>query len=769
MKFGTRRAIPRALSRVVLRTVSRALLLGSAALLGVAQVGIARAQTPTPDEVAAFVPPGIGMMRGDGPPPPAERPFSITRLDPALDELVAGNAKLELLGDYFGLTEGPVWVPDEHGGYLLISEMLGNVIYKETSDKTVTVFLDKAGYSGDDINNAGIQTRRGREHVLLIGPECTTRDAQGRLIWCASNDGKVMRLEKDGRRTVLASGYDGKRFDGPNDIAMTRDGAIYLTDVDTGLRYGKKSLLKQLPDQAVYRIKDGKVTVAVSDAALGGAPNGIAISPDDRYIYLSSSNRKIMRYDIRADGSLANGIDFYVGPGIGDGMKTDLKGNLLSTGGPGPGEIAIIAPSGKKLGLLNLPVSAAEPKRQLCGLNLAWGEKGGKTLFITGCEAVYEIRMKTAGRIPGPAGDPYAPRAAFTSKEFDAMTPNMRGDGPSLTSKPFSITHEDPALDELIAPDAKLESLGDRFGLTEGPVWIADGKSGYLVVADLIENVLYKITPEGQVTIFLDKAGYSGDDVINAGSQTRRGRQFVLMIGPNGTTVDAQGRLIWCAANDGTIVRLEKDGARTVLASGLDGKRFDGPNDIIVKRDGAMYLTDSDWGLRDRKQSRLKQLPYAGVFLIKDGKVKLLLTDNQLTGPQPNGVALSPDERYLYLTAGSKLRRYDVLPDDTIGPEGTVLADAVGIGDGMKVDTKGNMYSTSGAAPGVVLITAPSGKILGSINLPVLGGEPKRQICATNDAFGDPDGKALYITACEAVYKIRLRTPGIVPGPGTLR
>jgi gluconolactonase len=481
------------------------LLLGSAALLGVAQMGIACAQTPTPDEVVAFVPPGIGMMRGDGPPPPADRPFSITKLDPGLDELVAGNAKLELLGDYFGLTEGPVWVPDEHGGYLLISEMLGNVIYKETADKTVTVFLDKAGYSGDDINNAGIQTRRGREHVLLIGPECTTRDAEGRLIWCASNDGKVMRLEKDGTRTVLASGYDGKRFDGPNDVAMTRDGAIYLTDVDTGLRYGKKSPLKQLPDQAVYRIKDGKVTVAVNDAALGGAPNGIAISPDDHYVYLSSSNRKIMRYGILPDGSLTNGSVFYVGPGIGDGMKTDLKGNLFSTGGPGPGEIAIIAPSGKKLGLFNLPISAAEPKRQICGLNLAWGDKDGKTLFITGCEAVYEIRMKTSGRIPGPAGDPYGPRAAFTSKEFDAIAPNMRGDGPSLTSKPFSITRKDPALDELIAPDAKLESLGDRFGLTEGPVWIADGKSGYLVVADLIENVLFKITPEHQVSVFLDK------------------------------------------------------------------------------------------------------------------------------------------------------------------------------------------------------------------------------------------------------------------------
>jgi gluconolactonase len=360
-------------------------------------------------------------------------------------------------------------------------------------------------------------------------------------------------------------------------------------------------------------------------------------------------------------------------------------------------------------------------------------------------------------------------RATYTSPEFNAIAPNMRGDGPSLASRPFSITRKDPGLDALIDTHAKLESLGDRFGLTEGPVWIPDGKAGYLVVADLIENVLFKITPEHEVSVFLDKAGYSGSDIENAGSQTRRGRAFVLMIGPNGTTLDRQGRLIWCAANDGTIVRLEKDGTRTVLASGIDGKRFDGPNDIIVKRDGAMYMTDSDWGLRGRKKSPLKQLPYAGVFLIKDGAVKLLLKDDELGGPQPNGVALSPDEKYLYLTAGTKLKRFAVLPDDTIDPHAMELADAVGIGDGLKVDVKGNLYTTSGAAPGVVLIMAPTGRILGSINLPVAGGEPKRQICATNDAFGDPDGKGLYITACESVYKLRLRAAGIVPGIGTVR
>src|SRR3984957_4544886 len=163
-------------------------------------------------------------MRGDGP-APAAQPFNITKADPALDSIIASDAKLELLGDRFGLTEGPVWVRDGKDGYLLISEMLGNVIYKITADKKVSVFLEQAGYSGDDINNAGIQTRRDRMYVLMIGPECTTLDSQGRLVWCASNDGKIMRLERDGTRTVLADSYQGKRFNAPNDAVIRSDGA----------------------------------------------------------------------------------------------------------------------------------------------------------------------------------------------------------------------------------------------------------------------------------------------------------------------------------------------------------------------------------------------------------------------------------------------------------------------------------------------------------------------------------------------------------------
>jgi sugar lactone lactonase YvrE len=147
-----------------------------------------------------------------------------------------------------------------------------------------------------------------------------------------------------------------------------------------------------------------------------------------------------------------------------------------------------------------------------------------------------------------------------------------------------------------------------------------------------------------------------------------------------------------------------------------------------------------------------------GVWLIRGGESRLVLGATDLGGI-PNGVALSPDERWLYLTALSRLMRYAVLEDGSLGA-GTLFAEGVGIGDGLKTDTSGNVYSTNGAGPGIVRVTAPDGTLLGTIHLPIVGGEPKRQICATNVAFGDVDGKGLYITACDDVYRIRLGVSG---------
>lgn len=157
---------------------------------------------------------GQPSMRGDGP-APASRPASITRADPGIDALIAADAKVELVANGFGLNEGTTWVRDGKGsGFLLVGGLLDNVLYKIAPDNTVSVFMEKAGYTGDDVENVGAQTRAGRSHVLLIGPSCSGVDPQGRIVWCADDDRKLMRLEKDGsdRFAALDHHRQGRRL-----------------------------------------------------------------------------------------------------------------------------------------------------------------------------------------------------------------------------------------------------------------------------------------------------------------------------------------------------------------------------------------------------------------------------------------------------------------------------------------------------------------------------------------------------------------------------
>jgi gluconolactonase len=330
--------------------------------------------------------------------------------------------------------------------------------------------------------------------------------------------------------------------------------------------------------------------------------------------------------------------------------------------------------------------------------------------------------------------------------------------------KPFRIVRLDPALDDIIAPNAKLEVLGEHFGLTEGPVWVRDAGNGYLLFSDCAANVIYKWASRSPLSVFLEKSGYTGKDVRNVGDQTISGRLAILLIGSNGLTLDARGRLIITAMTDRTVVRLEKDGTRTILADRYDGKRFNGPNDVVMKSDGAIYFTDSVFGMRGGADSPARELPYNGFYLIKDGKVTLLGSDKDHSGDFPNGITLSPDEKVLYVTAGfGKTMRYDVLPDDTVANGGLFVPAG---NDGMKTDLKGNLYSTNAVGPGEVWITSKEGKHLGTLQLPQSTQiEPRSRIVPTNVAFGDADGKSLYITACTHLFRIRLKTAGILPGP----
>jgi gluconolactonase len=310
-----------------------------------------------------------------------------------------------------------------------------------------------------------------------------------------------------------------------------------------------------------------------------------------------------------------------------------------------------------------------------------------------------------------------------------------------------------------------LETLGDRFGLTEGPVWVPDGKKGFLLFSDCAANVIYKWVQDSPLSVFLEKSGYTGNEVKNVRDQTISGRLAILLIGSNGLALDPQGRLIITAMTDRTIVRLERDGIRTILAGRYDGKRFNGPNDVAVKSDGAIYFTDTVFGMRGGADSPNRELPFNGFYLVKDGKVTLLGSDKDHPGEFPNGIALSPDEKVLYVTAGfGKTMRYDVMADDTVA-NGALFIPAGN--DGMKTDTRGNLYSTNAVGPGEIWVTSKEGKHLGTLQLPQpLNVEPKPRIVPTNVAFGDPDGRSLYITACTHLFRIRLKTAGIVAKTG---
>jgi gluconolactonase len=239
--------------------------------------------------------------------------------------------------------------------------------------------------------------------------------------------------------------------------------------------------------------------------------------------------------------------------------------------------------------------------------------------------------------------------------------------------------------------------------------------------------------------------------------QLNDGQGLVTLLGSNAVTVDPQGRIDYCAHGDRQIVRIEQDGRRTVLAREYEGKRLNSPNDLVYKSDGALYFTDPPAGLRNGNDDPKKELPFTGIYLLKGDKLQLVAKDLR-----PNGLAFTPDEKFIYLvdtTGGKKtIVRYAVNPDDTFGA-GQLFIDmtsdkAPGGPDGMKVDQKGNLYSTG---PGGVWIMAPDGKHLGTILTSEL---------PANLAFGDADYKTLYLTARTGLYRIHLKIPGI-PAPGS--
>ncbi len=301
----------------------------------------------------------------------------------------------------------------------------------------------------------------------------------------------------------------------------------------------------------------------------------------------------------------------------------------------------------------------------------------------------------------------------------------------------------DPALDSIIARATPVERIAAGFLFTEGPVWVRDG--GYLLFSDPNDNRIYRWTRDGELSVYRTKSGYTGADIAEYGQP-----------GSNGLTLDREGRLTIDEHGNHRVTRLEKNGQLTVLADRYEGKRLNSPNDLVYKSDGALYFTDPPFGLPKFFDDPRKELPWSGVFRVADGRVQLLTKD--LTGP--NGLAFSPDERFLYVdnwdVAKKVIMRYPVQPDGMLGAGETFLDITTSnpgeqAFDGLKVDQRGNVYV---AAPGGVWVLSPTGKHLGTIELPE---QP------ANFAWGDDDGRALYVTARTSVYRVRLRVPGMRP------
>jgi gluconolactonase len=301
----------------------------------------------------------------------------------------------------------------------------------------------------------------------------------------------------------------------------------------------------------------------------------------------------------------------------------------------------------------------------------------------------------------------------------------------------LEIDTQDPRLDDLVPANARLERVAGGFEFTEGPVWTRDGA---LLFSSPNTNTIYRWVPPGRVTVFRSKSGYSGTDL---------GRYH--QPGSNGLTFDPAGRLSICQHGNRRVVRVNPHGDITVLADRFRGKRLNSPNDLVYRSDGTLFFTDPPFGLPETFDDPAKELPFSGVFRVDDGRVALV-TD-ELQGP--NGIAFSPDERWLYVGNWDPERKVVMRYDAETG-EGSVFfdfTDAPGKDavDGIKVDREGNLYV---CGPGGIWLLSAEGKHLGTLRLPE---------APHNLAWGDDDARGLYVTAQASVYRLRLPVAGIRP------
>lgn len=300
------------------------------------------------------------------------------------------------------------------------------------------------------------------------------------------------------------------------------------------------------------------------------------------------------------------------------------------------------------------------------------------------------------------------------------------------------IERLDPALDALIAPNATIQRVATGFKFTEGPMW----REGRLWFSDLRDNKVFAVSPEGKVELLIERAG--GLDPFPVDSY----------LGSNAMATDKDGSVLLVQQGGRKIVRLDAQLKPTVVLDRYQGKRLNSPNDLAFAPDGSLWFTDPPFGLRGMDKDPAKELPFNGVYRYAGGKLKAVIQDLTL----PNGLAFSPDGKTLYVTNFGPerfVKAYDVGADGAVSSARMLIqfgADEKRPGgpDGLKVDSAGNIWTTG---PGGVRIITPRGKVLGQLIVPEV---------AANLAFAE-QGKVAYITATSSIYKIALRTPGVMP------
>ncbi len=377
------------------------------------------------------------------------------------------------------------------------------------------------------------------------------------------------------------------------------------------------------------------------------------------------------------------------------------------------------------------------------------GQKGGSVVsgwnapnrLIIGrnVKAGQQIQLAVFG-INGPISNP--PTNYIWVRE--ARLEFYKGDTAPVAITPSEVNVEiiktDEQFEKIVGANPKIFKLAEGFKFTEGPVWTSEG----LLFSDPNSNTIYKYSTDGKLSVFRTPSGYSGADIAEYGQP-----------GSNGLTLDEGGNLIVNQHGNRRIIRIGKNGSESVLADKFAGKRLNSPNDLVYRSDGTLFFTDPPFGLPKFFDDKRKELDFSGVYSVYKGKLQLLT--KEFTGP--NGIAFSPDEEYLYVGNWDEKKktvyRYEMGENGTI-KNGKLFFDFTDFKgedaiDGIKVDVDGNLYVS---APGGLQVLSKDGKHLGTIITPQH---------VHNMAWGDADGKTLYLCARTGLYKLRLNVEGVRP------